>query len=85
MRLTQDDVDLDAGMLHIRHTKFDKSRVVPLAPDLVQQLAAMPDAGITEHFGAAFPKSRSFPAHAGDGIRLPPCARLSTSTENRRH
>ena len=27
---------------------------------------------------AALPRSRSFPAHAGDGIRLPPCAMRST-------
>ena len=33
LRLTQADVDFDAGTLHIRHTKFDKSRVLPLAPD----------------------------------------------------
>ena len=39
LRLTQADVDLDAGLLHIRHTKFDKSRMVPIAPDLAQQLA----------------------------------------------
>ena len=45
LRLTQADVDLDAGLLHIRHTKFDKSRMVPIAPDLVQQLTRCLDAG----------------------------------------
>ncbi len=38
LRLTQDDLDVDAGALHIRHSKFNKSRLVPLAPDLVQRI-----------------------------------------------
>jgi integrase/recombinase XerD len=38
LRLTQADFDLDTGVLHIRHSKFNKSRVVPLAPDLVHRL-----------------------------------------------
>jgi integrase/recombinase XerD len=42
LRLTQDDLDLDAGALHIRHSKFNKSRVVPLAPDLVQHIVPVP-------------------------------------------
>ena len=38
LRLTQADVNLDAGLLHIRYTKFDKSRMVPIALDLAQHL-----------------------------------------------
>ncbi len=38
LRLTQADVDLDAGLLRIHHTKFGKSRVVPVAPDVVGRL-----------------------------------------------
>jgi integrase len=38
LRLTHADVDLDAGVLRIRHTKFGKSRLVPVAPDLVCRL-----------------------------------------------
>jgi integrase/recombinase XerD len=38
LRLTLADVDLDAGVLHIRHTKFDESRMVPIAPDLARHL-----------------------------------------------
>ena len=39
LRLTHADVDCDAGTLLIRHTKFDKSRVVPIAPDLARRLS----------------------------------------------
>jgi integrase len=38
LRLTGADLDLDIGALHIRHSKFNKSRVVPLAPDLVRRI-----------------------------------------------
>src|SRR5450432_2464481 len=38
LRLTLADVDLDAGVLHIRQTKFGKSRLIPIAPDLAQHL-----------------------------------------------
>jgi integrase len=38
LRLTITDVDLNAGVLRIHHTKFGKSRVVPVAPDLTRRL-----------------------------------------------
>src|SRR5436305_3289544 len=38
LRLTQADLDLETGALRIRHSKFNKSRLVPLAPDLVQRI-----------------------------------------------
>jgi integrase len=38
LRLTCDDVDLDAGMLTVRQTKFAKSRLVPLHPTTVRAL-----------------------------------------------
>lgn len=59
LRLTQADVDLDAGTLHIRHTKFDKSRVVPLAPDLVTRLIHCRTHTI-EHFGTCLPQTPFF-------------------------
>jgi integrase len=59
LRLTQADVDFDAGTLHIRHTKFDKSRVVPLAPDLVTQLVHC-HTRIVEHFGSRLPQTPFF-------------------------
>lgn len=38
LRLTCADVDLDAGMLTVRQTKFAKSRLVPLHPTTVRAL-----------------------------------------------
>ncbi|MBM3746865.1 MAG: hypothetical protein FJW34_13820 [Acidobacteria bacterium] len=38
LRLTHADLDLETGTLRIRHSKFNKSRLVPLAPDLVQRI-----------------------------------------------
>ena len=64
LRLTQADVDLDAGLLHIRHTKFDKSRMVPIAPDLVQQLTRCRTLA-TKHFGAGPPEKPFFPSPRG--------------------
>lgn len=40
LRLDRDDVDLDEGVLHVRQTKFGKSRDVPLHPSTVAALAA---------------------------------------------
>jgi integrase/recombinase XerD len=39
LRLDRDDIDLDAGVLTIRLTKFGKSRQLPLHPSTVQALA----------------------------------------------
>lgn len=38
LRLTQADVDLAAGVLRVRDTKFGKSRLVPIAVDVVTRL-----------------------------------------------
>jgi integrase/recombinase XerD len=64
LRLTQADVDLDVGLLHIRHTKFDKSRVVPVAPDLVQRLVQCRTLA-TQHFGSCLPQKPFFPSPRG--------------------
>jgi integrase/recombinase XerD len=40
LHLDRDDVDLEDGVLHIRQTKFGKSREVPLHPSTVDALAA---------------------------------------------
>lgn len=66
LRLTYADVDLDAGLLHIRHTKFDKSRVVPIAPDLVQQLLHCRTLA-AKHFGSCLPPKPFFPSPRGGG------------------
>jgi integrase len=64
LRLTQADVDLDAGTLHIRHTKFDKSRVLPLAPDLITRLRHCRTRTI-EHFGTCVPQTPFFVSPRG--------------------
>lgn len=38
VQLNVEDVDLEAGCLHIRQTKFFKSRLVPLSPSSIQAL-----------------------------------------------
>lgn len=38
LRLTIADVDLSRGLLHVRQTKFGKSRLVPIRADLIQRL-----------------------------------------------
>lgn len=51
LRLTQADLDLETGALRIRHSKFNKSRLVPLAPDLIQRIVQCRVAA-AERFGA---------------------------------
>ena len=38
LRLTIGDVDLSSGLLHVRQTKFGKSRLVPISADMIQRL-----------------------------------------------
>jgi integrase len=64
LRLTQADVDFDAGILHIRHTKFDKSREVPLAPDLAKRLVECRTL-VVEQLGACLPNTPLFPSPRG--------------------
>jgi integrase len=51
-------------MLHIRHTKFDKSRMVPIAPDLAQQLAHCRTLA-TKQFAGGVPEKPFFPSPRG--------------------
>jgi len=64
LRLTQADVNLDAGLLHIRHTKFDKSRMVPIAPDLAQHLVHCRTL-VTKRFAGGAPEKPFFPSPRG--------------------
>jgi site-specific recombinase XerC len=64
MWLTHADVDCDAGTLLIRHTKFDKSRVVPIAPDLARRLSDCRTLTIL-HFGACLPDTPFFSSPRG--------------------
>jgi integrase/recombinase XerD len=64
LRLTQADLDLGTGVLHIRHSKFNKSRVVPLAPDLFQRLVQCRSA-VEECYGSRLPDTPLFPSPRG--------------------
>ena len=64
LRLTEADLDLDTGALHIRHSKFNKSRVVPLAPDLVQRIVHCRVAA-AERYGPCRPDTPLFPSPHG--------------------
>lgn len=64
LRLTQADLDIDAGTLHIRHSKFGKSRIVPIAPDLVQCLVQCRIL-TSERYGSSAPDTPLFPSPRG--------------------
>lgn len=69
LRLTQADIDLDAGTLTIRHTKFDKSRVVPLAPDMISRLVHCRSLTV-KHIGSILPQTPLFPNPGGKRYSL---------------
>jgi len=64
LRLTQADFDCKAGTLLIRNSKFNKSRLVPIAPDLVKQVV---DCSVVtgERYGHSLPNSPLFPSPQG--------------------
>lgn len=47
--LSKEDVDLDEGILTIRHAKNDKDRLVPLHPSMAVRLRAFSSAASLEH------------------------------------
>ncbi len=59
LRLTLEDVDLQSGILHLRQTKFGKSREVPITPDLVDHLRSCCQT-ITSRLGARQPQAPFF-------------------------
>ena len=61
LRLDRGDVDWSSGVLHIRDSKFNKSRLVPLAPSVLEAL---------ERY--AHLRDRERPAAAGASFRLAP-------------
>jgi integrase/recombinase XerD len=65
LRLTQADLDLETGVLHIRHSKFNKSRLVPLAPDLVERIVQCRVAA-AKRYGPSRPDTPLFPSPRGD-------------------
>src|SRR3954454_4792423 len=64
LRLTQADLEVDTGSLHIRHSKFGKSRIVPIAPDMVQHLIHCRIL-TSEHYGSSAPDTPLFPSPRG--------------------
>src|SRR5262249_50807799 len=66
-RLTQADLDLETGALRIRHSKFNKSRLVPLAPDLVQRIVQCRVAA-AERYGPCRPGRTAVPQPAGRSV-----------------
>lgn len=64
LRLTRADVDLDVGVLRIRHTKFGKSRLVPVAADLVRRLTECCRV-VRAHLGDGDPAMPFFPHATG--------------------
>jgi len=65
LRLTQADFDLDTSALHIRHSKFNKSRLVPLAPDLVQRIVQCRVATAERYGPPCRPDTPLFPSPRG--------------------
>src|SRR6266545_5445818 len=64
LRLTDTDVDLEAAVLRVRDTKFGKSRLVPVALDVVARLRAC-RAVVARHVGPRAPDAPFFPAPSG--------------------
>lgn len=64
LRLTDVDVDLAAGLLRVNDTKFGKSRLVPLASDLVARLKKCRRTA-QNHLGDRRPDFPFFPAPSG--------------------
>ena len=64
LHLTDADVDLDAGVLRVRDTKFGKSRLVPVASDVATRLHHCRTA-ITGRLGPRLPETPFFPAPSG--------------------
>jgi integrase/recombinase XerD len=64
LRLTNADVDLDAAVLRVRHTKFGKSRLVPIAAETTSRLQACRNA-VARRFGPPRPDAPFFPAPSG--------------------
>jgi site-specific recombinase XerD len=67
-RLRREDVDLDRGLLVIRHTKFDKSRLVPFGPRLARRLSEYLDRW-EHHGGRLNPDSPVFSFTRGQCLR----------------
>ena len=72
VRLTLGDVDADAGVLHVRESKFHKSRWVPLSlsarAELQRYLVARQAARLDDRPGAPLLCTAGARAYSGDGL-----------------
>ncbi|NHZ73606.1 MAG: tyrosine-type recombinase/integrase [Nitrospirae bacterium] len=64
LRLTDADVDLATKVMHIRDSKFGKSRLVPIADDVADRLRRC-RTEVARHFGTRGPDDPFFPAPSG--------------------
>lgn len=71
LRLTIEDVDLSGGVLHVRHTKFGKSRLVPIGPDMLERLREC-GRSVEQRLGARPGTARFFAGPTGRPVS--PCA-----------
>jgi len=84
--LQRDDVDLDAGILRIRQTKFRKSRLVPMHPTVTQALcryATQRDETADARLGSAFfvgHHGHPLPCRTVQGIFRRLCSKLSLAS-----
>ncbi len=67
LRLTIGDVDLARGVLRVRQTKFGKSRLVPINPDVVQRLRECGSA-VAQRLGARPDDALFFPGPRGKPV-----------------
>ena len=68
LTLTLRDVDFPSAVIHIRDSKFYKTRLVPLAPDLISVLSRYAATRRREHSG--LPDAPFFVSRAGKTITL---------------
>jgi integrase/recombinase XerD len=69
LRLTEADVDLRTAVLRVRNTKFGKSRLVPIADDVVARLESC-HRSVAHRFGTRSPDEPFFPAPSGQAYSL---------------
>jgi len=67
LRLTLVDVDLSRGLLHVRLTKFNKSRLVPISADVIQRLRACANA-VERRLGPRLPDALFFVGPRGKPV-----------------
>jgi integrase len=78
-RLCRKDIDLDAQLLIIRQTKFEKDRLVPFGPKMARAIAGFLD-GEESRLGRSRPTARHSPSTSASERRLAPTRSAGHST-----